>query len=54
MSQRPYWRTDAELRTYVRQLGLTYSKREGEYRINFRWGTEATAYYTPPTERMPA
>jgi hypothetical protein len=38
--------TDKELYTVVRQLGMKITKTDGEYRVNFRYGKEATAYYT--------
>lgn len=31
----------------VRALGMTLTRRAGEYRVNFRGGGEETAYYTP-------
>lgn len=31
----------------IRSLGLSVRHRDGEYRVNFPHGTEATAYYTP-------
>lgn len=30
----------------IRGLGLTYSRRDAEIRVNFKDGAEATAYYT--------
>lgn len=38
--------TLADARDTVRALGLTLAKRDGEYRVNFRGGSEDTAYYT--------
>ena len=39
--------TDKGLYAALRNLGLVCRKTEdGEYRVNFRGGTEATAYYT--------
>lgn len=46
------WLTDTDLKYYVQSLGLTYRKKDGEYRINFFHGEEATAYYT--TDRQDA
>lgn len=34
----------------LRALGMTLRKEEGEYRVNFRGGSEATAYYTNDLE----
>lgn len=39
-------RTNADLRQQCRTMGLTMRYREGEYRVNFYGGSEATAYYT--------
>ena len=36
----------AEVRTRLRELGMTITHVDDEYRINFRNGKEATAYYT--------
>lgn len=30
----------------LRQAGVTLRKEDGEYRVNLRGGSEATAYYT--------
>jgi hypothetical protein len=38
--------TDKELYTKVRAIGMKITKCDGEYRVNFRNGKEATAYYT--------
>lgn len=38
--------TRAEVMRTIRSLGLSASRRDGEWRINFRGGREATAYYT--------
>ena len=35
----------AQAQMEVRRLGMTISQRDGEYRINFLAGREATAYY---------
>lgn len=32
------------------RLGMSISKRDGEYRVNFKFGTEDTAYYTDDLE----
>lgn len=40
--------TFAEARSIVRAFGLTIRcGADGEYRVNFSGGSEATAYYTP-------
>ena len=40
-----------EAKSIARHLGLTLRKvRSGEYRVNFRDGNEATAYYTDNLE----
>lgn len=31
---------------HCRTLGIVLSKSDGEYRVNFKLGDEATAYYT--------
>jgi hypothetical protein len=36
----------AEVTATLRVLGLTIRKTDSEYRVNFKGGTEATAYYT--------
>jgi hypothetical protein len=38
--------TDKELERAVRKLGLAVTKIYGEWRINYRSGEEAAAYYT--------
>jgi hypothetical protein len=38
--------TDKELEQAVRKLGLAVTKIYGEWRINYRGGEEAKAYYT--------
>lgn len=30
----------------LKQLGLVLTRRDGEYRVNFKGGREETAYYT--------
>lgn len=35
-----------EAQKYVSSLGLTLRHSFGEYRVNFKGGKEATAYYT--------
>ena len=35
---------------YLRQWNITLTRREGEYRVNFKGGAEATAYYTNDLE----
>lgn len=35
---------------YLRQWGITLTRREGEYRVNFKGGPERTAYYTNDLE----
>lgn len=35
-----------ETRKAIRALGLTATYRDGEWRVNFANGREATAYYT--------
>jgi hypothetical protein len=42
--------TQKELFAAVRALGLSITVLNGEYRINFRGGREATAYYTNDRE----
>jgi hypothetical protein len=40
-----------QAKSIARHLGLTLRKvRSGEYRVNFRDGNEATAYYTDNLE----
>lgn len=34
----------------LRRVGVTLRKRDGEYRVNFLGGGEATAYYTNDLE----
>ena len=38
--------TDAQLKQALRAIGFSLRKRDGEYRVNFTGGGEATAYYT--------
>ena len=38
--------TLATAKTLARSIGLTLTKHDGEYRVNFQGGKEATAYYT--------
>lgn len=38
--------TDKKMTTYMRSLGLTMRKRDGEYRVNIAGAGEGTAYYT--------
>lgn len=38
--------TQANVSTTLRNLGIVIRKRDGEYRVNFKGGSEATAYYT--------
>jgi hypothetical protein len=38
--------TLTEAKAALRPLGLSLRKRDGEYRVNFTGGAEATAYYT--------
>lgn len=42
--------TVEEVRRAVRALGLTFRRDDGEHRINFVGGDEATAYYTDDLE----
>lgn len=37
-------------RDHLRELGMTLSLRDGEWRVNYRWGREASAYYTTDLE----
>lgn len=30
----------------LRRIGLVLTKRDGEYRVNFKGGSEETSYYT--------
>lgn len=36
----------SEAKAIVRDAGMTIHRREREYRVNFRGGSETTAYYT--------
>lgn len=36
----------AEAKKQLRELGISLTKKDAEYRVNFYGGTEATAYYT--------
>lgn len=38
--------TDKEAARYLRAIGCTLRKRDGEYRVNVRGAGEGTAYYT--------
>jgi hypothetical protein len=38
--------TIREAKQILKPLGMTLSKRDGEYRVNFRSGGEGPAYYT--------
>jgi hypothetical protein len=39
--------TERNVKTILAAHGMTFRKEEcGEYRVNFKGGTEATAYYT--------
>ena len=38
--------TLAQVKAELKQVNVTIRKRDGEYRVNFRGGAEATAYYT--------
>jgi hypothetical protein len=38
--------TLADVRTRLREMGMVITHVDDEYRINFRNGKEATAYYT--------
>jgi len=38
--------TAATARTICRDLGMTLRSLDGEWRVNYRGGEEATAYYT--------
>ena len=41
----------AEIKDKLRIIhGMTIRRRDGGYRVNFRGGDEATAYYTPDLE----
>jgi hypothetical protein len=42
--------TLAEAKTIAKSNGFTIRHRDGEYRVNFIGGTEATAYYTDDRE----
>jgi hypothetical protein len=42
--------TQKTLYTIIRSYGLTISKDYNEYRVNFKNGEEATAYYTDDKE----
>lgn len=42
--------TLAGAKAELRQHGMALSKRDGEYRVNFRGGREATAYYASDLE----
>lgn len=39
-----------QVREELGRVGVTIRKRDGEYRVNFRGGKEATAYYTTDLE----
>ena len=38
--------TIKEAKAILKPLGMTLRKRDGEYRVNFRGGSEPTAYFT--------
>jgi hypothetical protein len=38
--------TSEQVKQAIRALGLAVTKLDGEWRINYRGGKEATAYYT--------
>ena len=38
--------TQDDVKGALRNLGLTFRSRDGEFRVNYRGGTEGTAYYT--------
>ena len=38
--------TDKEAMQKMRTIGMVLTKADGEYRVNFKGGEEATAYYT--------
>lgn len=38
--------TDRDARRVLRNFGMTLSKRDNEYRVNFLGAREASAYYT--------
>lgn len=38
--------TVAQVKVMLRARGIVLSKKDGEYRVNFRGGREGTAYYT--------
>lgn len=42
--------TIKELREALKTLGCTLQIRDGEYRVNIKGGSEATAYYTDDRE----
>lgn len=42
--------TLVQAKATLRAVGVTISKRHGEYRVNLRGGREATAYYTDDIE----
>ena len=42
--------TLAQAKATLRAVGVTITKRHGEYRVNLRGGQEATAYYTDDIE----
>jgi hypothetical protein len=45
-SREPYGPPFKSVRKELRKYGIAILKVEGEYRVNFRGGKEATAYYT--------
>jgi len=45
-SHGPRQMTLAEAKKACSEIGCVLTKRDGEYRVNFRGGNEATAYYT--------
>ena len=42
--------TVADAKRILRERGISVNKRDGEYRVNFLGGEEATAYYTDDIE----
>lgn len=42
--------TFKQAREIIRGLGLTVTKRDGEFRVNYPNGKEETAYYTTDAE----
>jgi hypothetical protein len=44
--------TSKEVEQAIRALGLAVTKLDGKWRINYRGGKEATAYYTTDDDAM--